>query len=168
MLTFHSKKGNDLFILKYDGAAVPSATPEGLNLCNPRSDRNGSGGRHLGEKWRSAVVAARDGVRRRTKRAVAAYRGNKCKSEANSDLRAMLCGTAAAIGAHLLACGWGTGVFDMEVNLCKSETNLRLTAHVGGQQVRAKSATAPRWIAGRRCRAAQIIIKPKYIGSTSI
>ena len=123
MLTFHSKKGNDLFILKYDGAAVPSATPEGLNLCNPRSDRNGSGGRHLGEKWRSAVVAARDGVRRRTKRAVAAYRGNKCKSEANSDLRAMLCGTAAAIGAHLLACGWGTGVFYMEANLCKSETN---------------------------------------------
>ena len=64
MLTFHSKKGNDLFILKYDGAAVPSATPEGLNLCNPRSDRNGSGGRHLGEERRSAEVAARGNLRR--------------------------------------------------------------------------------------------------------
>ena len=80
----------------------------------------------------------------------------------------MQCGTAAAIGAHLLACGWEDGVFYMEANLCKSETNLRLAAHVGGQQVRAESATAPRWIAGRWCRAAQIIINPKYIRSTSM
>ena len=43
----------------------------------------------------------------------------------------MQCGTAAAIGAHLLACGWEDGVFYMEANLCKSETNLRLTAHCG-------------------------------------
>ena len=42
----------------------------------------------------------------------------------------MLCGTAAAIGAHLLACGWGRGVY-MEANLCKSEANLRLVAHCG-------------------------------------
>ena len=67
-----------------------------------------------------------------------------------------------------LRAGGKTGVFYMEANLCKSETNLRLTVHVGGQQVRAESATAPRWIAGRWCRAAQIIIKSKHIGATSL
>ena len=67
-----------------------------------------------------------------------------------------------------LRAGGETGVFYMEANLCNSETNLRLTAHVGGQQVRAESATAPRWIAGRWCRAAQIIIKSKHIGATSL
>ena len=40
-------------------------------------------------------------------------------------------GAAAAIEAHLLACAWADDVFFMEANLCKSETNLRLTAHGG-------------------------------------
>ena len=35
----------------------------------------------------------------------------------------MLCGTAAAIGTHLLACGWLDRDTYIEANLCKSETN---------------------------------------------
>ena len=89
---------------------------------------------------------------------------NLCKSEANRSGGLCDRGPRQRLEPIYLRAGGETGVFYMEANLCKSETNLRLTAHVGGQQVRAKSATAPRWIAGRWCRAAQIIIKSKYSG----
>ena len=44
----------------------------------------------------------------------------------------------------------------MEANKSKSEANLRFAAHVGGEQVRVESATAPRWGVRGQCRAAQI------------